>query len=98
MYEKIKVIRRYANHLIHAKSKFDLHSPFLYKIYSQILKDRTEYPEYRLMNNLWRSLLADQRYTARTDFGAKAPDYPWQKKILPVKTIAKRFSVSPGYG
>jgi predicted O-methyltransferase YrrM len=98
MYEKIKVLARYANHRIHARSKFDLHSPFLYKVYSQILKDKTEYPEYRLMNNLWRSLLADQRYARRTEFGAKAPDFPWQKKILHVKTIAKRFSVSPDYG
>lgn len=98
MYEKIKAIRRYAHHFFHARSKFDLHSPFIYKIYSQVLKDKKEYPEYKVMNNLWDLLLRDQRYTTRTDLGAKAPDFPWQKEILPVRTIAKRFSVSPDFG
>jgi predicted O-methyltransferase YrrM len=98
MYGKIKFVLKYTQHYFHARSKFDLHSPFIYKIYSQILKDKTVYPEYRVMKKLWSSLLQDQRYTRRTDFGAKAPDFPWQKKILHVKTIAKRFSVSPGNG
>lgn len=50
------------------------------------------------MNTFWSALLRDQRYTTRTDLGAKAPDFPWQKEILPVKTIARRFSVSPDFG
>ena len=37
-------------HLLHhyllSRSKFDIHSPFVYKIYSEILKDKTDYPEY----------------------------------------------------
>lgn len=98
MNEKIKFISRYTHHFFQARSKFDLHSPFMYKIFSQVLKDKTDYPEYKIMNGLWSQLLRDQRYTTRTDFGAKAPDFPWQKKILPVKTIAKRFSVSPDFG
>lgn len=98
MYEKIKLIRRYARYLSRARSRFDLHSPFIYNIYSQVLKDKTDYPEYKLMNEFWSVLLRDHRYTIRTDLGAKAPDFPWQKEILPVKKIAKRFSVSPDFG
>jgi len=98
MYGKIKFIGRYAHHYLHATSKFDLHSPFMYKIYTQVLKDKTYYPEYKVMDSLWLVMLRDQRYTTRTDLGAKAPDFPWQKEILPVKTIAKRFSVSPDFG
>ena len=70
----------------------------MYRIYSQVLKDKLDYPEYKVMNNLWALLLRDQRYTTRTDLGANAPDFPWQKEILPVRTIAKRFSVSPDFG
>jgi Predicted O-methyltransferase len=98
MFDKIKFISRYAHHFFHARSKFDLHSPFMYRIYSQVLKDKLDYPEYKVMNNLWALLLRDQRYTTRTDLGANAPDFPWQKEILPVRTIAKRFSVSPDFG
>ena len=32
---------------IKARSKYDIHSPFVYKIYSQVLKDRTRYPAYQ---------------------------------------------------
>jgi len=43
-------------------------------------------------------LMRDQGYMRRTDLGANPRDFPWQKTILPVRTIAKRFSVSPDYG
>jgi hypothetical protein len=33
-------------HYFLSRSKFDIHSPFVYKIYSQVLKDKTDYPEY----------------------------------------------------
>jgi|ERR1035438_9702893 predicted O-methyltransferase YrrM len=98
MYEKIKIIGRYADHLLNARSKFDLHSPFVYKIYSQILKDKTIYPEYQVLDSLWIKLLSDQSFTTRTDFGANAPVVHSKKNLLPVKTIAKRFSVSSHYG
>jgi len=37
---------RKIHHYLLSRSKFDIHSPFVYKIYSQILKDKTDYPEY----------------------------------------------------
>jgi hypothetical protein len=40
-------------HLLHhyflSRSKFDIHSPFVYKIYSEILKDKTDYPEHHTL-------------------------------------------------
>ena len=37
---------RLLNHFFLSRSKFDIHSPFVYRIYSEILKDKTAYPEY----------------------------------------------------
>lgn len=37
---------RLLHHYYHARSKFDIHSPFVYKFYSEILKDKTDYAAY----------------------------------------------------
>jgi hypothetical protein len=37
---------RLLQHFFLARSKFDIHSPFVYKVYSEILKDKADYPEY----------------------------------------------------
>lgn len=34
------------HHYFLSKSKFDLHSPFVYKLFSEIFKDKTDYSEY----------------------------------------------------
>ena len=38
---------RFLHHNFLSRSKFDIHSPFVYKFYSEILKDKTDYPEYQ---------------------------------------------------
>jgi hypothetical protein len=40
---------RLVHHYLLSRSKFDIHSPFVYKIYSQVLKDKTDYPEYHTL-------------------------------------------------
>jgi hypothetical protein len=40
---------RILRHYFLSRSKFELHSPFVYKIYSEILKDKTNYPEYHTL-------------------------------------------------
>jgi hypothetical protein len=45
-------LTRYLLHHITARSKFDLHSPFVYNLYSGILKDQQQYPEYLQLEKL----------------------------------------------
>lgn len=37
---------RLLQHYFLSRSKFDIHSPFVYKIYSEIIKDKTDYAGY----------------------------------------------------
>jgi len=37
---------RLLHHYFLSRSKFDIHSPFVYKIFSEILKDKKDYAEY----------------------------------------------------
>jgi predicted O-methyltransferase YrrM len=89
---------RFLRHRIRAKSKFDLHSPFVYRIYAQILNDKSGYDEFRSIEKLRVRLLKDQGYIKMSDLGAGAGDIPWCHRIVPVKKVVKRSCVKPAYG
>ena len=89
---------RFLRHRIRAKSKFDLHSPFVYRIYSGILNDKTGYEEFRPIEKLRSRLLKDQGYIKMSDLGAGAGDIPWCHRIVPVKKVIKKSCVKPIYG
>jgi predicted O-methyltransferase YrrM len=98
MSKKIKTALRFIRHRIRAKSKFDLHSPFVYRIYSQILTDKSVYDEFRSIEKLRYRLLKDQGYIEISDLGAGSGDFLWDHRIIPVKRVVKRFCVKPSYG
>ncbi len=89
---------RFLRHRIRAKSKFDLHSPFVYRIYSEILNDKTGYAEFKPIEKLRSRLLKDQGYIQMVDLGAGAGDIPWCHRIVPVKKVIKKSCVQPAYG
>jgi hypothetical protein len=52
MEQNLLFLFRLLQHFLHSRSKFDIHSPFVYKIYSEILIDKTDYPEYLTLINI----------------------------------------------
>jgi predicted O-methyltransferase YrrM len=89
---------RFLRHRIRTMSKFNLHSPFVFRIYSEILNDKTVYPEFRPIEKLRSRLLKDQGYIQMVDLGAGAGDIPWCHRIVPVKRLIRRSCVQPSYG
>jgi predicted O-methyltransferase YrrM len=89
---------RYLRHRIRVSSKYELHSPFVYLVYSQILKDETIYPEFRSIEKLRSRLLKDTGYIKMSDLGAGAGDIPWCHRLVPVKKVIKNSCVKPAYG
>jgi predicted O-methyltransferase YrrM len=96
--ETARLIGRFIQHYLGSRSKFDLHSPFVYHLYSEILKDKKIYPEYEVMDDLRNRLLRDNRFISRTDLGARGSDIPWQKRTQPVNRILRNNSVPPRFG
>lgn len=88
----------FLKHCFRARSKFDIHSPFLYEVYSKILMDRSDYPCYRLIEDLRSLLIHGHGYIKHLDLGAKSHDIPFQKRIVVIGNIAKDSSVSPKFG
>jgi hypothetical protein len=46
MKQDLKYLAKFARHHFRARSKYDIHSPYCYKLYSEVLKDKKDYPEY----------------------------------------------------
>jgi predicted O-methyltransferase YrrM len=98
MSKKIKTALRFIRHRIRVDSKFDLHSPFVYRIYTRILNDKSGYDEFRSIEKLRYRLLKDQGYIKISDLGAGSGNILWDHRIVPMKVVVKRFCVKPSYG
>lgn len=98
MSKQSESVFRFLRHRIKANSKFGLHSPFVYRIYSDILNDKTRFDELKPIERLRSRLLRDQGYIKMSDLGAGAGDIPWCHRIVPVKRVVRRSCVQPAYG
>ncbi|MCU0325206.1 MAG: class I SAM-dependent methyltransferase, partial [Spirosomaceae bacterium] len=56
--------------LIKSKNEHSLHSPFLFDFYTKVVKDKTQYEDYRTVEKLRKYLLQDDSTIEVTDFGA----------------------------
>ncbi len=81
-----------------ARTKYDLHSPFIYGIWADILRDKTLYGEYRVIEHFRYKLLKDQGYIKMCDLGARSSEVAWCRKVLQIRKVVKKSAVSPHYG
>ena len=86
----LKLIKRYIKYLALAKTKYNIHSPFVYDLITEVMEDKTDYPVYSVVNNLKSSLLKNFNPLETIDFGAGATAFPYSTKIRKVNKIAKQ--------
>lgn len=98
MNKKLFLAVRFLMHFIRSGSKFDIHSPFVYQVYSEIIKDPAEYPQYKTIENFRKRLLKKHGYIAKSDLGARGSATPWAKQFVHIRKIVRTSSVTPRYG
>ncbi len=87
MRERIGISLRYLKFFFSAKTKYQIHSPFVYNFITQVIEDRRVYYAFSEIE-YWRSqLLADPSQITVTDFGAGS--HVHQGKQRRIKQIAK---------
>lgn len=86
-------IQSYLRYRFLVRSRFDLHSPFIFTFWDGILRDRNHYPEYDLAEGYRKALLADQRVIRRTDLGAGSGNKGKGSLQTTVKKLANRSLV-----
>lgn len=72
MYSPFQLALKYLRYYVTASNSkgHGMHSPFVYRFIRELLLDRKDYPEYRIVEQLRRKLKADKRMLQVADFGA----------------------------
>lgn len=69
MINYLKYGRRYLLYLINARTKYSIHSPFVFNFIEKVLQNKTMLPEFEAVEVERRKLLSDPAIFIKTDFG-----------------------------
>lgn len=94
----LKRVIRYIQYKIKARSKYDLHSPFVFDLWSRIIRDREQYKEFYMVEHLRQKLRSDSGYIRMCDRGARSTEVAWCRKVLQIRKIVKKSAIAPRYG
>jgi predicted O-methyltransferase YrrM len=78
-----------------SKTKYGIHSPFVFKLVTEVLEDKFLYPEYFQVEKIMKQLQKNDQIIRRKDWGAgnNPSEYP-----INVSTIASKQCVKKRYG
>lgn len=94
MIRHLRIGKLYLSHAIHLRSRYRIHSPFVFEFYKQVISDRTVHPAFEQIEKVRRDLLSRYRFIKKVDLGAKAGEMPFSQRFVRVKDIARHSSVS----
>ncbi|MFZ4522117.1 MAG: O-methyltransferase [Bacteroidales bacterium] len=94
MSRQVEAVVGYLKHAVRSQSKYDLHSPFVYGFYQDVMMDGRQYSQYRVVNRLRKELESGSRFIKRKDLGARCKDFPCDQRFVRVKDIVHHSSVS----
>lgn len=84
----------YIKFLWKSKNEYSVHSPFVFDLLTQCLYNRTDFPDYELLEGYRRALLENRQTIEVTDFGAGSKVF--KSNTRKVSAIAKNAGISPG--
>ena len=87
---------KYISYLSKSFTKYDVHSPFLFDLITQVFDDRGKYPEYHRVESLKKELLKNNEIITVTDLGAGSRMDKSNERS--VRQIAKNASKSKKIG
>jgi len=66
----LKTVLKYINYQLTAYTEHDLHSPFLYNFYMELINNKFPFGDFAELDNIRKQLLANNTTIEITDFGA----------------------------
>jgi predicted O-methyltransferase YrrM len=88
-----QIIKSYFKFLLNSKNQHGVHSPFVYDLVTKCFYDKTKHPEYEVLKNYRKSLLANEKIIEVTDFGAGSRVFKSNQRKI--SAIAKNAGISP---
>jgi predicted O-methyltransferase YrrM len=94
MNRPVKAAIAFLKHVMRARSKYRIHSPFVFDLYKNVLQNGNEYAQYRVVNRLRKELEVVSRFIKRKDLGAHSREFPTDQRFVRVKDIARHSAIS----
>lgn len=94
----LRIAVKYLIYLLHAKNRHGIHSPFIYDFNCTILNDKTQYPEYKVVEKQRSQLFRNSNLIEIIDFGAGKGRSNYSTHRRRVKDIAARSGISVKHG
>ena len=98
MSRQVEALVGYLKHLCGARSKYRIHSPFVFDFYRNVLVSGQAYSQYRVIKRIRKELESASRFIKRKDLGACAKNFPSDQRFVRVKDVVHHSSVSGKYG
>jgi predicted O-methyltransferase YrrM len=89
---QIYLVKNYIGYMAKAKTRFKIHSPFVFDLVEKVLNDKTEYPEYRKIERYKQNISRSRTVIETVDFGSGAKDKPYKEYFEKVGKIVKKRS------
>lgn len=89
---QIWLTKSYLTYLVKAKTRYKVHSPFVFDLVENVLKDKTEYPECRKIEKYKKNISRSKTIIETVDFGAQSENKPYTTSLEKVGDIVKRRS------
>jgi len=96
--QKIGTVSHYLRYKLSARSRFKVHSPFVYKFYSEVILDKHPRPVYSRIEKQRKSLLRQRSLLETTDFGTGAGKNEYKIRFRQVGHVTRHSSICPKFG
>lgn len=87
---RIWQITAYLNYLRKRKTRYHVHSPFVYKLVDNVFKDKKRYKEYRELNRLRKKFIQRSDKVEIMDFGTGAGNKDYLIRVKRVGDIVRQ--------
>ncbi len=91
--QSLRVFLRYIKYFLKAGNSYSLHSPFIFNIYTKVISDKQQYPEYKIVERYRKELLRNKQLISVFDEGKGSDKH--SESFRRIKTIVKRSSGTP---
>ncbi len=80
---KLWLIKSRLAFLMRSKSRYDIHSPFVYEVVNDVLRDNTKYEDYVELHNLKKKQAKREDFIETVDFGVRAGNTEYKVLMVP---------------
>ncbi len=87
--EKLLFILRYIKYRITAKTRYNIHSQFVFDFINNILRDKTKYNDYDVLWKHRNKLANDKNLIETVDFGVGSGKKAYSTRIMPFGKIVR---------